>query len=247
MKKNRRIDPVRFATIALYDYQKEISGKFPINIRKLALTLSQYEEDPIVEIKPVEVSEFKAGLFYLKDSKGWVILYNPRVSKMRINFSIAHEVAHYFIHRKKQTSFECSLFEADFIDAEYMQQEKEADEFASALLLPNNEFLSFIKGEALSNELFIRCSEKYNISLTAVLLKWINNTFLEAALLVEKNNKVLWGRVSNASYSKGIFFKGNSEISAAKKQLNILGYSKSFLFGTEDSKIRMQIFLRNKR
>ena len=242
VRKSRLVDPDRAAMLALYDYKKEISSSFPIDIRKLAIELTRYEEDPIIDIRPVKEVEFHAGLFFLDKKNSWVIIYNQFIPNSKINFTIAHETAHYFLHRKLKQSFECSISDTEFLSSDYKQQEIEADSFASSLLVPDSSFLNFIRGKKISKDFFITCCEKYDVSLTVVLLKWIKLTFLSAALLVVRENLVLWGRSSTSAYSSGLFVKSNSKLDSVKEVLANNSYKKSISFGTDTSTIKLILF-----
>jgi len=176
--KTRPIDPDRFAHLALYDYRKSISPSFPVDIKNLIFFTSQYGEFPISEIKEIDYDGFNAGLFFLKNKKSWVILYNKKNSPTRINFSLAHEFGHYLMHTSKVQEFKCNISETEFLNPKYKALEMEADAFASALLIPDLDFLEFIKGKKLSNAFFTTCAEQFDVSLTVVLLKWIKLTFL---------------------------------------------------------------------
>ena len=247
MIKKRPIDPKREALIVSYDYKSDVSDKFPIDIKKLALEISKYEIDPIVDIKKINVKDFHAGLYKLKRKKGWAILYSSSLDKQRLNFSLTHEVGHYFLHRKQSLEFECKITDVEFLNPEYKQQEIEADSFVSSLLIPDSSFLNFIRGKTVSKEFFITCCEKYDVSLTAVLLKWIRLTFLNAVLLVVRENFVLWGRSSTSSYSNGLFVKSNSKLDSVKEVLANNSYKKSISFGTDTSKIKLILFYKSYR
>jgi len=243
-KLTRKPDPIRAAMIVSYDYQKEISNKYPLNLKKLALNITKYESDPISEIQEVDVDEFQAGLFFLERKKSWALLLSTKVPKSRINFSLAHEIGHYFLHRDLQQDFKCSINDSSHLDTKFKKQEIEADMFASSLLIPNTEFLNAIRGKKLSESLFKEISVKYGTSLTSTILKWIGLTFLEAVMLVESEGVLLWGRVSDSSYSKGVFFRKNTEIAIIQNELKKLFYEKSILFTQEDSQVKIHIFFK---
>jgi len=238
----KQINPRKSAFTALYDYQQDMSKAFPVDIKQLALQISKFEKDPIIDISAVEIDGFEAGLFFLKRQKAWVILYNKHIHRTRLNFTIAHEVGHYFLHRSIQDSFRCHISDIEFLNKRYIKQEQEADSFAAALLVPDSNFLEFITEKEISKKLFQDCCKKYDVSLTAILLKWIKMTSLEVVFLIEKGNKILWARSSDIAYSKGLFFKGNTKTIVAHNILEKHKYKKSIIFGTQYSKAKIKVF-----
>lgn len=95
----------------------------------------------------------------------------------RARFSIAHELGHYFIdeHRKKllaqppQPSL-CGLF-----DANECREEDEADHFAANLLMPPSRFKDAAHGQGSPLETILSLSRKFDTSLTATALQFINH------------------------------------------------------------------------
>ena len=70
---------------------------------------------------------------------------NPR----RKRFSIAHELGHFEMHRHRSSLFLCSSEDIDEGDARdaFNELEREANEFASALLLQNDSLSLFVTRE----------------------------------------------------------------------------------------------------
>lgn len=241
------IDPEKEALSLFYDYQKEISTRFPINIKKLSFFLTKNFDSPISEIKGESLSIFTAGLFPLKNKKSWVIIYNKNHPPSKTNFSIAHELGHYFLHRDKASEFKCTLSDTEFLSNNYLKQEAEADKFASSLLIPRYDFFYFLKGKKLSCSFFEQASVRYGVSLTSVLLKWIELTFLDAVLLLEKNNVLLWSRSSSSTYAKGVYFKSGDIIKKIKENLLDRNYKESLVFAKSSSNIIMKVFYKKNK
>lgn len=96
-----------------------------------------------------------SGLIYKEHNK-YIILVNANHSPARQNFTIAHELGHYYNHRYKldneneiisyikSKSVDCPAIPRGNImleDREYNKIEHEANNFAANILMPNNEFL----------------------------------------------------------------------------------------------------------
>ncbi|WP_223181767.1 ImmA/IrrE family metallo-endopeptidase [Stenotrophomonas lacuserhaii] len=75
--------------------------------------------------------------FLEKRSDGWVAGVNAYHHRVRQRFTIAHEIAHYVLHRNKQSEFLDHTFARRNDDRSTM--EREADQFAAELLMPEIE------------------------------------------------------------------------------------------------------------
>ena len=95
-----------------------------------------------------------------------VICINSKHSKGRQNFTLAHELYHLLFEEGKN-SFICNLNSSD-------ESEKNADMFASSLLIPNIALHEFINRNDISNwslKDIIKCEQYFQISHTAMLCK----------------------------------------------------------------------------
>ena len=73
---------------------------FPIDVKTMAMEYSARFPDSILAIKEAEVENFEGALCPVRDK--WAILYNPGItSPGRVNFTLAHELGHYLVHRHK--------------------------------------------------------------------------------------------------------------------------------------------------
>ena len=230
-------DPHAYALHACKAYQREVSSKFPINPFKLAYNISQYESDPISKIKAIELENFTAGLFYMKRNHSWVILYHKDLPEKTRNFSIAHELGHYFLHR--------NLDQKQHNHDYYTKLEKEADLFAASLLIPNMSFLSFLKGKKISAQFFSDVSKKYNVSLTTAILKWLGITFLDVLLIIEQNNSIIWSRRSNNFSYNSIFIRKNSNFNKIDIKLRKNEYYNKITYGNSTSKAIIRLYFKN--
>ncbi|HHW4677965.1 MAG TPA: ImmA/IrrE family metallo-endopeptidase [Xylella sp.] len=73
-----------------------------------------------------------------KDAAEWGIFYNGKASPERRRFMFAHELGHFILHRSQRTSFSCDK-ESVYSGADTIRTiEREADDFASNLLMPGD-------------------------------------------------------------------------------------------------------------
>lgn len=185
--------------------------RFPVDVRQIALEYSKRFSDPVLDIIEAPVPSFEGALAPLKKRGGWAILYNPGIrSAGRINYTLGHEWGHYLCHRQQSPAgFECG--ESDVLGGS-RQQEREADKFASYLLMPLTDFRAQVGKQRMTLDLLKHSADRYDVSLTAAALKWLESTGLCAAVVVATNGFVLWGRRSAAACRARIFFPSGMEL-----------------------------------
>jgi Zn-dependent peptidase ImmA (M78 family) len=187
--------------------------RFPVDVRLIALEYSKRFSDPVLKIEEAAVLRFEGALAPLNKKGGWAILYNPDIrSTGRINYTLGHEWGHYLCHRHhKPAGFECG--ESDVLGGS-RQQELEADQFASYLLMPLDDYRNQVGNQRMTLDLLKHCADRYDVSLTATALKWLESTSLCAAVVVATNGFVLWCRRSAAATRARIFFPEGMELPA---------------------------------
>ena len=185
--------------------------RFPVDVRQIALEYSTRFTDPVLTIAEAPVPSFEGALAPLRKRGGWAILYNPDIrSAGRINYTLGHEWGHYLCHRHEApTGFQCG--ESDVLGGS-REQEREADQFASYLLMPLDDYRAQVGNERLNLDLLKHCADRYDVSLTAAALKWLESTSLCAAVVVATNGFVLWCRRSAGAAQAGIFFARGMEL-----------------------------------
>lgn len=187
--------------------------RFPVNVKAIAKDFShhKYPDDPITKIKGAALPRFDGGLFKAPvGKKGWGIIYNDSMkSKGRINYTLAHEFGHYLLHRLVYPNgIECG--EQDMVrwDSAFGQIEHEANVFAANLLMPLDDYRQQIDPKTIIDmDMVGHCADRYEVSLIAAVLRWIEYTERRAVLVVSRDGFILWARSSKPAYRSGIFFK----------------------------------------
>lgn len=185
--------------------------RFPVDVELIALEYSKRFPDPIKTIKKAPIDDFEGALYPIASSGKWAILYNPEIpSKGRINFTLAHEFGHYLVHRKlNPAGFECGEARVLGYDKDEARRiiEQEADTFASYLLMPMDDFRAQIGRNDMTLDLLGHCADRYEVSMTAAALKWLDITEECAVLVTAVNGFVLWCWRSKAAKRQRIFFE----------------------------------------
>lgn len=100
------------------------------------------------------------------------------LSKPKGRFTMAHELGHYFIpaHRLGLMSGEMKPHgSVDFIkNLPAWQIEREADAFASSLLMPSISIWEFVEGKPFNFQLIEAMADKYKVSKSAAALRFVD-------------------------------------------------------------------------
>ncbi len=180
--------------------------RFPVDVESIGKAIPDLFQtgEPIQIQSQALGDDFEGGLFDLNAGEvaakpSWALVYNEAIqSEGRKRFTVAHEIGHYLLHRKGQSSFQCS--ETDMLDwdSEQKRIEAEADKFASYLLMPLDDFRQQVAGANVDLDVLGACAERYGVSLTAAALKWLEFTSTRAILIISSGGSVRWSRGSES-------------------------------------------------
>jgi len=189
---------------------------FPVKPELIAIEYSQqrFKSEPIAAVTAQTIEGFEGALLKSPQHPRWYVLYTPRADLPgRESFTIAHELGHYLQHRETADKFECG--QEDVLDEDgyrYRQREKEANVFASYLLMPMNDFREQIKGQTISLDLLGHCADRYRVSLIAAALKWLEFTKDIAMLVVARDGFTLWSKSSSSAKQKHLWWRSGRAV-----------------------------------
>jgi len=187
--------------------------RFPIKVAEVAIDFSRqvFPEAPITLIRGKDFSDKFEGMLLPHPSGNgeWGIVYNDSItSKGRINFTLAHELGHYLLHRQMSADGNrCSTHDMFRWDSEYGQMEADANTFASFLLLPLDDFREQVRNARMSIDLARHLSDRYEVSLTAAILKWLSITDARAMIVVGRDGFIDWAWSSESLFRSGVFYR----------------------------------------
>ena len=167
----------------------EVGIKSPDDLRYLELIA--WERNALVRDKLLSGAEARLTIY--RDN-GIITVSTAISNPQRKRFSIAHELGHFEMHRHRSSLFVClseDINEGDVKDARN-QLERQANEFASALLLPERFFKPLCDEEAPSLDHIGELAHKFNTSLTATALRYIRFTEAPVALVYTENQYIKW-------------------------------------------------------
>lgn len=113
----------------------------------------------------------------IRGEKRTIIKVNSSIPyPARIRFIIAHELGHFFLHKKLElhtdNSKTLNWFNLEN-QAKRGLQEFEANDFASEFLMPENKFRDFVYGKYFSPDLIKELSIRFKTSLTSIVYRLI--------------------------------------------------------------------------
>jgi len=183
--------------------------RFPVKVDELAQEYSRqcFADSPIDKVQGEDLDEFDGLLKANKSRSKWLILYNSAVrSEGRKRFTIAHEFGHYLLHRHQQSEFQCGDDDIETGDRNKNDIETDADQFASTLLMPLDDFRKQVDGQSVSFDLLGHCADRYGVSLTAAALRWIEIADKRAVLVASRDDHMLWAKSNESAFKSGAYF-----------------------------------------
>lgn len=188
--------------------------RFPVNVPHLALETARIFgwSDPITQVQAANIKGFDGALFPGDGRKEWLLLYNDAVSSSgRVRFTQAHELGHYILHRQLRESFQCS--DADMLNwsKDDKDIEGQADLFASYLLMPLDDYRRQVTS-TIDLDVLGHCANRYGVSLTAVILKWLQYTDEKAVLVMSNDGYINWAWSSEPAAKAGAFFRTRNNV-----------------------------------
>ncbi len=123
--------------------------------------------------------EVSGAILYDKNTEKFRILINRTKPKTRQNFTIAHEIGHYFLHPEIIKSQEAIidgdnfldggqvLYRLDTIDQNIIETEREANNFAASLIMPE-ELVEKVRKTFKSVE---ECARVFQVSVSAMSIR----------------------------------------------------------------------------
>jgi hypothetical protein len=97
-------------------------------------------------------------------------------------------------------------------NSEYGQIEAQANTFASYLLMPLDDFRDQVASTPVDLDLMSHLADRYDVSLTATILKWLGMTHKRAMIVVGKEGFIDWAWSSEPLIKSGIFYRARQEV-----------------------------------
>jgi len=195
---------------------------------ELPVNLEQVAKEESIELAPGDYPANFHGRLEFHPREGIFILFHPEprpgLSLGRIRFSIAHELGHYFLeeHRGLIVSGAVHNSVESFKPAQ-SRIEREADQFASALLIPECAFRKYLGSRhELPLTAIIELSHLAKTSIQATLFRYAHLAEEACVMVVAKAGKVLRSFSSGLAKERGFGWLGAESVPPGCTALNSL-------------------------
>lgn len=158
------------------------------NLRRLILSRGAFYEE--VDLKG------KDGRIVTVDGRSIISLSSSIPDKGKKRFTAAHELGHFELHKNLAVSADTQYELSNWYQSG--PQEKEANEFASELLMPSNLFQSQCKQRKFNPDLLNHLASTFVVSKTAAILKFVKVGNHPVLVVCTKDNKIKWWKMSKS-------------------------------------------------
>lgn len=155
--------------------------------------------------------EFQGALFITPDVTA--IIYNENIKENgRKNFTIAHEIGHYCLYSDRE-EVQCRLEDmGEFSLTPHGKEiEKEANEFAACLLMPEKDVQQQLLGKNLDIKLVLELALRYGTTVTATACQMVHVSDMPlAVVMLNEDNSTKW--CLRNSHFRDFFIKKGTQI-----------------------------------
>ncbi len=124
--------------------------------------------------------------------RGGIINVNRSIQNLhKIRYVTVHELGHWFMHRDSGL-FSCNEEDLNEWNSSTDSLEREANQFASAFLMPKIPFIDFTSGLAVSRDLFVELHHRFNVSITAASIRYCSIGEKPLILVYSEQGKISW-------------------------------------------------------
>ncbi len=174
----------------------------PINLDDFCKAISSDSCPIYIEEIPMTSEGFHG--VSIGDTNGATIIVNSRIpNRHRKRFTVAHELGHVCLHIIKannKSSFKCMNNDIHSGENSNKTYEKEADEFASALLMPSSVISPLISSNDLSWSLVKEVNSLCDVSLEAAARRTVALSRDSCCLVIHKDGE-MWYPLKSNSFS----------------------------------------------
>lgn len=142
-------------------------------------------------------------LFYNSKYNAWT---HAGVNHPKINFTIAHELGHYFLERHRNYLMKGGLPHGSI--TEFVSDnlsEREADAFASGLLMPKHIAKPIVNAAPPTLDSVKSARSTFDVSLTSMMVRWIQLSDFPCAICCVRDGKIEWGFTSEPFKEAGAY------------------------------------------
>ena len=189
----------------IHDLQEDAS--LPIDLYRII----QSEQN--IRPRPAHYGEkFDGRIEYIPDRKIFILYHSAAISP-RVRFSIAHELGHFYIpeHRNLLLTGKSHNSKAGYVSDTRL--EREADEFASYLLVPQKYLDELVyKRSFLTLKDLLELANELRVSATAMAIRYVNMTPEPCAVMVSQDRQQRFYVASDEMEYRRFQWRGRKDI-----------------------------------
>mgnify|MGYP000267098719 CR=1 FL=1 len=175
--------------------------QLPVDPHQVCEAMSSSHYQITINEQPMDSEGFHG--ISMGDANGAAILINEAIANPhRKRFTAAHEIGHVHLHiqTNQQSQFQCTATNLSSNNNQNSNFEKEANEFASSLLMPASIIASEIHQNDLSWALIENIQKRCNVSLEAAARRVIALSKDACCLIIHKEND-MWFPIKSQSFN----------------------------------------------
>ncbi len=116
--------------------EKLLRYAFRRGVTLVPLDVAQLAKELGIAVQYCDLRDDLSGILQKSSDDSWTLSVNSKHHTNRQRYTIAHELAHFCLHRQFKDRFEDQIF---FRGADTSKEELQANEFAGAILMPEEE------------------------------------------------------------------------------------------------------------
>jgi transcriptional regulator with XRE-family HTH domain len=164
-------------------------------IKSLPIDLKKIGNEYSMEIGPSSTIDADGWILFSKDQKWASIKYREGMPPGRNRFTIAHEMGHFFLQNMTRDEQSCQIE-----GGKKSQLERDADEFASHLLMPERQMKPLVGSRIAGYEDILKVSNACEVSQQSAAIRLMQVTTSAAAVICSEAGRIKWGWPSAAMH-----------------------------------------------
>lgn len=162
--------------------QKANSILSRFGIKSPAVSVGDIARRSGLELIPYEFGENISGALFMENQKA-TIGFNPNDPVVRQRFTIAHELGHFFMHKKDDSTIyfdKPQILFRDESNSTGLKKEREANAFAACILMPEHmvlrsfEIIRAKNSQLIDEEIIKTLAREYKVSQMAMSYRLSN-------------------------------------------------------------------------
>lgn len=166
----------------------------------------------------------KDGYLICRSGKKIILVDSRIANRHRKQFIIAHELGHFLLHRDQLYSCD-NISEVGQQKLNSYEQEKEANAFATELLLPNQELKKYIPVGPITFADIFKIAKTFDVSVTHAAMQAIvaSNTESEVLICYERQKRKWYTSANRHTYSRMVPWQCPVHLTSATVETNVTG------------------------